>query len=158
MRRCLCLLLIFFIFNSTYALAKTGLPVPRYVSLRSAQVNLRVGPGRHYPIEWVFVRSSIPVEIISEFDNWRKIRDSEGSEGWVHQSMLAGTRFALITEKVADLRTQPRNDGHIIAKTEQDVLVKVLSCQGEWCRIQVEKIKGWVPKTSIWGVYPQEVF
>src|SRR5438876_886029 len=89
--------------------AEKNLPVPRFVSLRSEQVNVRTGPGERYPIEWVFTRRDLPVEIVAEFENWRKIRDSEGSEGWVHQRMLAGRRSVLVRDKVRELhrRAQP---------------------------------------------------
>lgn len=144
------------IFIPSFADAKTGLPVPRYVSLRSTQINVRVGPGRHYPIEWIYVRSCLPVEIISEYENWRKIRDSEGAEGWVHQSMLSGKRYALVKVSVSDIRSQPRNEGRVTARLEQGVLVQLFSCQGEWCKIEAETITGWAPKSDLWGVYTHE--
>lgn len=136
--------------------AKSGLPVPRFVSLRSAQINVRVGPGKDYPIEWVYMRANLPVEIIAEFENWRKIKDIEGAEGWVHQSMLTGTRHALVQKTVQDLRDQPRNDGQVIAQIEPDVMVRVQKCQGDWCRIQIDSHRGWLLKESLWGVYPNE--
>jgi len=136
--------------------AKSGLPVPRFVSLRSPQINVRVGPGKDYPIEWVYVRANLPVEIIAEFENWRKIKDVEGSEGWVHQSMLTGTRHALIQKQTRDIKEKPAIDAHVIAQIEPDVMVRVQKCQGEWCRIQIDAIKGWLPKEALWGVYPNE--
>jgi SH3-like domain-containing protein len=136
--------------------AKSGLPVPRFVSLRSPHINVRVGPGKDYPIEWVYVRANLPVEIIAEFENWRKIKDIEGSEGWVHQSMLTGTRHAIIQKTQRSIADQPRNDGKILAHIEPDAMVKVLKCQGEWCRIQVESLKGWLHKEALWGVYSTE--
>jgi len=138
------------------AQAKSGLPVPRFVSLRSAQINVRVGPGKDYPIEWVYMRANLPVEIIAEFENWRKIKDIEGAEGWVHQSMLTGNRHALVQKSIQNLKDQPRNDGQVIALIEPDVMVRVQKCQGEWCRVQVDTHKGWLPKEALWGVYPQE--
>lgn len=137
-------------------LAKSGLPVPRFVSLRSAQINVRVGPGKDFPIEWVYMRANLPVEIVAEFENWRKIKDVEGAEGWVHQSMLSGNRFALIQKATHDLKDQPRNDGQILARLEPDVMVRVQKCQGEWCRVQVDTHKGWLPKEALWGVYSNE--
>ena len=134
-------------------LAKTGLPIPRFVSLRASQINVRVGPGQHYPIEWVFVRANYPVEIIAEFDNWRKIRDVEGSEGWVHQSMLSGNRYILVHPSVTKIRTKPENDAPALAKLAEGVVGKLISCQGHWCRVQVTQAKGWVPKGALWGVY-----
>jgi SH3-like domain-containing protein len=138
-------------------LAKSGLPVPRFVSLRSPHINVRVGPGKDYPIEWVYMRANLPVEIIAEFENWRKIKDVEGSEGWVHQSMLTGTRHALVQKTAQDIKDQPRIDSKTVAQIEPEVMVRLLKCQGEWCRVQIESIRGWLPKTALWGVYPGEI-
>lgn len=156
MRILITALAVTLLYSTMPALAKTGLPIPRFVSLRATQINVRVGPGRHYPIEWVFVKANYPVEITAEFDNWRKIRDIEGSEGWVHQSMLSGTRFALIQKEEIELRDKPKNDSTIIAKLAKGVIGKLLSCQGQWCRLQLTQAKGWVPKDSIWGVHNEE--
>lgn len=141
---------------STEVIAKSGLPVPRFVSLRSPQINVRVGPGKDYPIEWVYVRANLPVEIIAEFENWRKIRDIEGSEGWVHQSMLSGARYGLIQKQIQDIKEKPNKDSANIAKIEPEVMVRIQKCQGEWCRIQVDSVKGWMNKTDLWGIYPNE--
>lgn len=137
--------------------AKSGLPVPRFVSLRSAHINVRVGPGKDYPIEWVYMRANLPVEIIAEFENWRKIKDIEGSEGWVHQSMLTGTRHALVQTKICDIKEKPSNDAVVAAQIEQDAMVRIQKCQGEWCRIQVDSLKGWMQKETLWGIYPNEI-
>lgn len=136
--------------------AKSGLPVPRFVSLRAAHINVRVGPGKDYPIEWVYMRANLPVEIIAEFENWRKIKDIEGSEGWVHQSMLSGTRHGLIQKKIQDIKYRAAIDAETIAQIEPDAMVRIHKCQGEWCKIQVDTFKGWLLKSSLWGVYPNE--
>jgi SH3-like domain-containing protein len=154
--RILALLLLSFAILCPPVLAKSGLPVPRFVSLRSPHINVRVGPGKDYPIEWVYVRANLPVEIIAEFENWRKIKDIEGSEGWVHQSMLSGTRHALIQKQIHDVKDKPAIDSRVLAQIEPDVMVRVQKCQGEWCRIQHDTIKGWLPKDSLWGVYTNE--
>jgi SH3-like domain-containing protein len=144
------------LFMTTEVLAKSGLPVPRYVSLRSAEINVRVGPGKDYPIEWVYKRANLPVEIIAEFENWRKIKDVEGSEGWVHQSMLSGTRHALIHKETREIKDAPRPDSKTLAQIEPEVTVRLQKCQGDWCRIQVESTRGWVHRSSLWGVYANE--
>ncbi|MBP6985963.1 MAG: hypothetical protein KBB83_05155 [Alphaproteobacteria bacterium] len=136
--------------------AKSGLPVPRFVSLRSAHINVRVGPGKDYPIEWVYMRANLPVEIIAEFENWRKIKDIENSEGWVHQSMLSGTRYGLVQGATYDIKYKASKESETIAQIEPDAMVRINKCQGEWCKVQVDTFKGYIPRESLWGIYAQE--
>lgn len=131
---------------------ETGLPVPRYVSLRAAEVNVRTGPGSRYPIDWVYKRRSLPVEVVAEFDTWRKIRDFEGTEGWVHQSMLSGRRTVLVIGQVRTLRRDPGNSAPAVARMEPGVLGQLEACEHEWCEIRVSGIAGWVSRSHIWGV------
>ncbi|HEX6977811.1 MAG TPA: SH3 domain-containing protein [Alphaproteobacteria bacterium] len=133
-----------------------SLPLPRYVSLRSDEVNVRTGPGVRYPVEWVFTRRHMPVEVIQEFEHWRKIRDVEGTEGWVHQSMLSGRRYALVTGEVRTLRRRPEADAPVVARVEPGVVGEIVECEGQWCRIDAGGIRGWLPRNEFWGVYPNE--
>ena len=139
-----------------HARADTNLPIPRFASLRSSEVNLRTGPGVRYPVEWVFVRKEIPVEIIAEFDHWRKIRDWIGSEGWVHRSMLSGKRMLVITEKMRALREKPSDQSPVISHAEAGVFGKVEKCAQDWCRVTIAGMTGWLKRTDFWGVYPTE--
>src|SRR5919112_4056158 len=132
----------------------TGLPVPRFVSLRSAEVNVRTGPGTRYPVEWVFVKRDIPVEITAEFDTWRRIRDWEGTEGWVHQSMLSGKRAMVVLGDVRTLRRAAGDNASGLAKVEPGVAGKLLHCQTNWCEVNVGGYRGWLQKSEFWGVYP----
>ena len=134
----------------------TGLPVPRFVSLRSAEVNVRTGPGTRYPVEWVFVKRDIPVEITAEFDTWRRIRDWEGTEGWVHQSMLSGKRAIIVLGDVRTLRRSAGESAGGLAKVEPGVAGKLLHCQTNWCEVNVGGYRGWLQKSEFWGVYPAE--
>lgn len=134
----------------------TGLPVPRYVSLRSDEVNLRTGPGVRYPVEWVLERRHMPVEILAEFENWRKIRDWQGTEGWVHESMLSGRRYAVVTGEIRDLRRQPEPTSPPVARLQPGVVAEMLECRGEWCRLDADGFKGWLLRSEFWGVYPKE--
>jgi SH3-like domain-containing protein len=136
--------------------AEKGLPVPRFVSLRSDEVNLRVGPGEQYPIDWVLTKKGIPVEIIEERDVWRRIRDVQGSEGWVHERMVAGTRTALVTGGVRILHAEADAASPAVARAEPGVLARLLECRGLWCRIEAQDIKGWLTRGQIWGVLPGE--
>jgi SH3-like domain-containing protein len=135
---------------------QTGLPVPRYVSLRSSEVNVRAGPGSRYPIEWVFKRRSLPVEVVAEFDTWRKIRDFEGTEGWVHQSMLSGRRMIQVIGQIRTLRRDPGSSAPAVARMEPGVLANLENCQLQWCEIQVSGLSGWVSRAHIWGVGVKE--
>jgi SH3-like domain-containing protein len=138
----------------------TGLPIPRYVSLKSDRVNLREGPSKDHRTSWVFQRAGLPVEITAEFETWRKIRDSEGSEGWVLHSLLSGRRTALIfpsrkTESV-ELLGKSGNRADAIARLQAGVIGSVRTCDGKWCRFSGEGFDGYVEQQNLWGVYPGE--
>jgi SH3-like domain-containing protein len=135
-----------------------GLPLPRFVSLRPDSVNLRVGPSARYPIEWIYVRRNLPVEVIAEFDTWRRIKDPAGTEGWVHSSMLSGRRTAMVTGAVQPLRRTPAADSDVVTSLEPGVIVSVERCpQGDVCRVEVEGHEGWLKRDALWGVYPSEL-
>jgi len=136
--------------------SETKLPVPRFVSLRSNEVNLRTGPGTNYPVDWVYVRRGLPVEIIAEFDVWRKIRDWQGTVGWVHQSMLEGKRTARITGAERDLRSEPAESASIVARLAPGVIGRLLECEAAWCRIDADDYRGWLKRDEFWGTYPDE--
>ncbi|MEO8559817.1 MAG: SH3 domain-containing protein [Rhodospirillales bacterium] len=134
----------------------SGLPVPRFASMRSDDVNVRSGPGTRYPVEWVFQRKNMPVEVVGEFDTWRKIRDWQGTTGWVHQSMLVGKRMVVVAGKQVSLLRTPENDSAPVARIEASVQGELLSCKGGWCRVRVNDYKGWLTRKDIWGVYADE--
>jgi len=136
--------------------SETKLPIPRFVSLRSAEVNLRTGPGTNYPVDWVFVRRGLPVEVIAEFDVWRKIRDWQGTVGWVHQSMLDGKRAARVTGADRELRVEPAESAAIVARLAPGVIGRLLECDAAWCRIDVAGYRGWLRRDEFWGTYPDE--
>ena len=137
----------------------SGLPVPRFVTLKTDDVNVRTGPGTRYPIQWVYRRAGMPVEVIEEYDLWRKIRDIEGTTGWVHKTMLDGKRNVTIARKEAlVVKIEPEQDAKPILKAEPMVTARLMECQPEWCRIQISGRKGWVEKKHLWGIYPNEVF
>ena len=140
----------------------TGLPLPRFVSLKSDNVHVRRGPGQEYDIAFTFVRAGLPVEITQEFDNWRKIRDSEGAEGWVFHSLLSGRRTALVAPWEAGgpfpARRTDSADAPVVAYLEPHVVVDLEACGGTWCRVQVQGYEGWLEQERLWGVYPDEAF
>ena len=141
--------------------ASSGLPVPRYVSLKADKVNVRGGPSRDHDVAWVFTRAGIPVEITAESENWRRIRDAEGAEGWVFHSLLSGRRTVLVSPaaKSAALPLYERPDAgtRVIAKLEPRVLGTIRNCDKKWCRIFGEGFDGFIEQHLLWGVYPNEV-
>lgn len=143
----------------------SGLPVPRYVSLKSDRVNLREGPAKDHRTTWIFQRAGLPVEITAEFETWRKVRDSEGAEGWVLHSLLSGRRTGLVTPWKKDDKTNPTsvlyqkpNAGAApVATLQPGVLANIRSCDKTWCRINGEGFDGFIHQAELWGVYPNEV-
>lgn len=141
---------------------KSGLPLPRYVSLKSSKVNVRIGPGRDYDVVWVFTRAGLPVEIIQEFDNWRKIRDSDGAEGWVFHSLLSGRRTAIVApwsnSGTHAVRSGPSGGDDVVAYLETGVVSEIDECDGDWCQINGDRYRGWIEQDKVWGAYPGELF
>lgn len=138
----------------------TGLPTPRYVSLKSDRVNLREGPSKDHRTSWVFQRAGLPVEITAEFETWRRIRDAEGAEGWVLHSLLSGRRTALVSPwtKTGLLQLFEAADekSPVVAQLQPGVVGNIRSCNGKWCRIYGQGFDGWIAQDKLWGVYPQE--
>ena len=138
----------------------TGLPVPRYVSLKSDRVNLREGPSKDHRSSYVFERAGLPVEVTAEFDTWRKVRDSEGTEGWVLHSLLSGRRTALVApwkkDRPLPLYRDPRPDAEVVANLQPGVIGSVKRCDGQWCRIYGDGFDGYEQQSNLWGVYPGE--
>jgi SH3-like domain-containing protein len=130
-----------------------------FASLRVSEVNLRSGPGTKYPIQYVYHHKGLPVEIIGEYDVWRKLRDWQGSVGWVHERMISPARTVIIKADTRTIYRDPARDSPALAKLEPGVVAKLLECSNAWCKIETEKqnIKGWLLRSEVWGVYPDEV-
>jgi SH3-like domain-containing protein len=130
----------------------------RFASLRSNKINLHVGPGKEYPVDFQYLRQYMPVEIIAEFDLWRKIRDHEGNTGWVHKGLLTGRRYAMTIKKNWPLLKEP--SGKVIIDVEPGVVCKLKECQGTWCRVEIHsnegRFRGWLAREGLYGVYPNE--
>ena len=137
----------------------SGLPLPRFASLRSGEVNVRTGPGVQYPIDWVFQRQGLPVEVIAEYRTWRKIRDWQGTQGWVHQSLLAGKRTVIVVGGTRTLASKPEPEAKPVAHLEAGVVANLVSCPdgSAWCRIEVDGFDGWLRRVDFWGVLKDEV-
>lgn len=134
-----------------------NLPLPRWATLASPEANLRTGPGKRYPIDWVLKKKDLPVEIVQEFDHWRRVREPDGADGWIHKSMLSGIRHALM-KKDATLYARPATDARAVAVLKKGVIATIKQCQKEWCELAIESFDGWAPKKSLWGVYKDETW
>ncbi len=138
----------------------TGLPVPRFVSLKSDRVNVRGGPQKEQEVRWVYTRAAMPVEITAEYENWRRIRDWEGAEGWVYHSLLSGRRTAVVVPKSKDelvpLFEDPDGESNVAAQVQSGVLASVKSCTGTWCRITGKGFEGFIRHERLWGAHPNE--
>jgi len=141
----------------------SGLPLPRFVSLKSGRVNMRVGPGTQYAVSWLYLKPGLPVEIVQEYDNWRRVRDADGAEGWINQALLSGRRTAVVApwfngkeNAAVPLLAKPEEDSREIARVEPGLIGEVAMCNGNWCRINFAGHEGWMNQEAIWGVYPGE--
>lgn len=137
--------------------AVTNLPIPRYVSLKGNEGNARRGPSLTHRIDWVFSKSGMPLRVTAEHENWRRVEDAEGMGGWVHYALLSGVRSALVAAEIADFRMKPDPAAATVFQAERGVFGRLLECQPDWCRLNIQGEKGWVEKTALWGVDPGEV-
>lgn len=146
--------------TSAKSLGKSGLPVPRFVSLKAEKVNVRRGPSSDHAVAWVFNRKGMPVEIVAEFENWRRVRDSDGEEGWILQNMLSGRRTAVVAPwrpgQSLALLSDANGLSQPVARLGAGVVTEVERCTGDWCEITVDGYDGWIEQTMLWGVYPGE--
>jgi SH3-like domain-containing protein len=135
----------------------TGLPVPRFVALRSDTVYVRAGPGTRYPVKWVYQRRDYPLQVIQEFDIWRKVRDVDGEEGWVHQSLLSGSRHVIVQgDAPVTILKKPESGARPVAQIEPGVVAKLNECADNWCNVSASGYDGWLLKVSLWGVYEHD--
>lgn len=146
----------------------SGLPLPRFVSLKAGRANLRIGPGTDYAVSWLYTRPGLPMEIIQEYDHWRHVRDAEGTEGWIYQSLLSGERTAETAPWMEGKDTKeptyivmygkPNKSAEVVARLEPGVIVRLHACTGTWCDASVKGADGWVAQAELWGAYPGEAF
>jgi SH3-like domain-containing protein len=139
----------------------SGLPVPRFVSLKADRVNMHIGPAKTYEVKWLYQRAGLPVEVTAEFETWRRIRDAEGTEGWVYHSLLSGRRTATVIAKTQDglvpIYEKPDVESAVTAKLERGVIGNIRRCSGNgWCYMQARGFQGYVQQNRLWGVYPNE--
>lgn len=144
-------------------LGASGLPLPRSVSLKSGKVNSRIGPGLNYAVDWLYLKPGLPMEIVQEYDNWRRVRDADGSEGWVNQTLLSGKRTAIAApwqrgkDAKLNLLAKPEAEARTVAILDPGVVGKIKSCNGDWCEMTFDGVTGWIRQTLVWGAYPGEL-
>lgn len=138
----------------------SGLPIPRFVSLKSDRVNVRSGPNKDQEVRWVYTHAGMPVEVTAEFENWRRIRDWEGAEGWVYHSLLSGKRMATVVPKTRDelvpLYENADSESVVSARLQSGVLGAIKSCNGTWCQFSGKGFEGYIRQERLWGAYPNE--
>lgn len=135
----------------------SGLPLPRFVSLASSKAHMRTGPGQQYPILWTYIRQGLPLEITAEYGNWRRVRDYDGTQGWMHGALLSGTRTAIVTGSTRPLYSKPQPDARIVVQAEAGVQIRLLRCDPGWCRTEIAGQKAWIARSAIWGTYRGEI-
>jgi len=141
----------------------SGLPLPRFVSLKSGRVNSRIGPGVDYSVDWLYLKPGLPMEIVQEYDNWRRVRDADGAEGWVNQSLLSGRRTAIAApwqkgkDATISLLSSPDPKAGVVAVIEPGVIGSIRTCDGQWCEMAFGSYTGWISQSQVWGAYPGEL-
>ncbi len=138
--------------------ADSGLPVPRFVSLAADKVNARTGPGSRYPIAWQYQRRGLPVEVVGEYEYWRRIRDRDGTETWVHKNLTSGKRYALVDGTIRELFKKPDPNSDVLLTAEPGVQARLRKCQDSWCQVEIAGARGWIPRNHLWGIYASESF
>lgn len=136
----------------------TGQDLPRWASLRADEVNLRVGPGTNFQIEWVYHRRDLPVKIEREYEVWRQVEDMDGIKGWVHQATLAGRRSFVIKDIERNLRSAPDDSASIVARLKPGVVGRIRGCAAnvDWCEVQTGDYRGFLKREEFWGTFPGE--
>lgn len=135
----------------------TNLPLPRFVSLKAAEGNVRRGPSLTHRIDWVFTRRDMPLEITAEHGHWRRVQDREGQGGWVHYSLLSGVRTVIVGEEMINLHQRPDAKSPVVAALEPDVVARLGKCEPDWCQLRSGGYKGWASKENLWGVARDEL-
>lgn len=135
----------------------TNLPLPRFVSMKASEGNVRRGPSLTHRIDWVFKRRDMPLQITAEYGHWRRVQDRDGAGGWVHYALLSGVRTVLIEADMTPIYSRPDRQSPIAAAFELGVVARLGSCGAAWCRISSGGYRGWVEKDAIWGVFPDEI-
>jgi len=137
--------------------AVTNLPIPRFVSLKASEGNVRRGPSLSHRIDWVFKHRNMPLKIVAEHGHWRRVVDRDGAGGWVHYTLLSGSRFGLIEEDMTPIYYVADTASNVVAHAEMGVVARLGKCDQYWCRVTLDGTKGWLPREKLWGLLPDEL-
>ena len=140
------------------SIGASGYPIPRFVSLGVSKANMRVGPSRNHPIKWEYQHRGMPLEVIREHENWRQVREVDGTDGWMHRQLLSGGRTGIIQPDWVSIRDEANDASHILARVQKGKVVRLDSCGPAWCNVEVDDVEGWVEREAIWGIYDHEIF
>lgn len=135
----------------------TNLPLPRYVSMKAAEGNVRRGPSLTHRIDWVFKHRDMPLQITAEHGHWRRVQDREGQGGWVHYSLLSGVRTVIVEQDMLSIHMRPDTQAPVAAALEAGVIARLGTCGPEWCQLKTGGYRGWAPKSRLWGVAANEI-
>ncbi|WP_299682643.1 SH3 domain-containing protein [uncultured Roseobacter sp.] len=135
----------------------TNLPLPRFVSMKASEGNVRRGPSLTHRIDWVFKHRDMPLQITAEHGHWRRVQDREGQGGWIHYSLLSGVRTVIVEQNMLELRMRPNPEAPATAALENGVIARLGKCGPEWCQLRSGGFRGWAPKARLWGVTPNEI-
>lgn len=135
----------------------TSLPLPRYVSLKTGEGNVRRGPSLEHRIDWVFHHRDYPLRVTGEFEHWRRVEDMEGQGGWIYYSMLSGVRTLVVTDSKVALHRAPDEGSDVVIYATEGVIGKLGACMLDWCEMDAGSGEGWVRKSQVWGVDPAEI-
>ena len=135
----------------------TKLPIPRYISLKAEKANIRRGPSTKYKIDWIFAHQTMPIRVTGEYGNWRRVEDWDGQGGWIHESLITGKRMVRVMQNDVLIRRKPNFEAISKVKAEKGALLKLGRCDIDWCEVSQGRYSGWLPKTVLWGVFPDEI-
>lgn len=144
------------VFIPLYSHAIDKRDIPRFMSLKVSEANIRTGPGVRFPIKWILVKKHVPLEVLDHFENWYKVRDEESQEGWIHKNLMSRERFFVVSSNEALLYKNPKRL-YVLYGLEFGVRGKLQSCRNKWCEVKIDKMTGWLKREDIWGVYSHEV-
>ena len=137
---------------------ETGLEIPRYISLKSNDANMRVGPSQNYPIEIKYIKKNYPLKVLEEYEEWRKVEDFKKNTGWIHKSLISGIRTGIILSNDNNtIKLLNTLNGNIIGEIGKENIVFIEKCKIEWCLVSVGNYNGWIDKKYIWGVKKREI-
>ena len=137
---------------------ETGLEIPRYVSLKSNDANIRVGPSKNYPIEIKYIKNNYPLKVLEEYEDWRKVEDFQKNFGWIHKSLISGTRTGIVlSNDNRTIKLLNTLDGNVIGEIGKGNIVFLEKCKIDWCLVSSGNFKGWMDKKYIWGVKEKEI-